>query len=160
MTQLTDRQLAITLASLRYIQGHLYESPMFAAEHLFDKDPIVKPEEIDDICDLINDPDFHKEEPRMAVLTTLDGVEHKVSYSGIEDFINDNRGNLRTHKLEMRRPPTTLPDSETKWLSPVSVKMLAVGNLDDLPNRKQGIVERAQRFSIVIEEEDTSEEHF
>lgn len=59
MIQLTDRQLAITLAGLRYIQGHLYESPMFAAGHLFEKDPIVKPEEIDEICDLINDPDFH-----------------------------------------------------------------------------------------------------
>jgi hypothetical protein len=59
MTRLTDRQLAITLASLRYIQGHLYESPMFAAEHLYSSDPIVKPEEIDEICDLVNDPGFY-----------------------------------------------------------------------------------------------------
>ncbi len=159
MTHLTDRQLAITLAALRYIQGHLYESPMFAAERLFEKDPIVKPEEIDEICDLINDPDFHEEEPLMAVLTTLDGVEHKVRYDNLGEFIAENRGNLRTHKLEMRRPPTTLPDLETKWLSPDSVEMLTVDNIDDLPNRTQGIVSRAQRFSIVIEE-DTSEEHF
>lgn len=59
MKQLTDRQLAITLAALRYIQGHLYESPMFAAEHLERQEPIVKPEEIDTICDIINDPDFN-----------------------------------------------------------------------------------------------------
>lgn len=113
MTQLTDRQLAITLAALRYIQGHLCESPMFAAEHLYSSDPIVKPEEIDEICDLINDPDLYEENKSLTgVFTTLDDVEHKVSYDDIEEFINENRGNLRTHKLEMRRKPTTLPDLE------------------------------------------------
>lgn len=101
MTQLTDRQLAITLAALRYIQSHLYESPMFAAEHLFDEDPIVKPEEIDDICDLINDPDY-----RELTITTLDGRTHQIKYSEIEEFIIEHQGNFIKKKMPMRRKPT------------------------------------------------------
>lgn len=122
MTHLTDRQLTITLAALRYIQGHLYDSPMFAAEQLRDSDPIVKPEEIDEICDLINDPGFQMaklaasdattDDSSKANITTLDGVQHKVDNDSVYDFIIQNKGNLRKIYIPMRRPPTTLPNLE------------------------------------------------
>lgn len=53
MTKLNDRQIAITLAALRYMQQQLSISPMFAATHM-EKDPIVTQEEIDEICEAIN----------------------------------------------------------------------------------------------------------
>lgn len=107
MTHLTDRQLSITLASLEFMQNQLYESPMYAAKHLIGKDPIVKPEEIEEICDLINDPDF-----RELDITTLDGVTHQVKYSEVEEFIIEHQGYLIKKKIPMRRKPAALPDLE------------------------------------------------
>lgn len=51
---LSDRQVAITLAALRYIQERIDLSPMFAMFHL-EGDPIVTEQEIDAICDIINE---------------------------------------------------------------------------------------------------------
>jgi hypothetical protein len=51
--QLNDRQTAITLASLRYVQERVRTSPMFAAMYV-DDNPIVTAEEIDSICETLN----------------------------------------------------------------------------------------------------------
>lgn len=96
MNQLTDRQLAITLAALSYMHRHLQQSPMFAAAYLEDQDPIIKLAEIDEICELLNSPTSVLQEADAFTcnVTTLDNVKHAVLYDSIEEFIAANQGNL------------------------------------------------------------------
>lgn len=51
--ELNNRQTAITIAALRYLQQALQQSPLFAAEHL-ENNPFVSQEEIDTIVEQIN----------------------------------------------------------------------------------------------------------
>lgn len=53
---MNSRQTAITLAALRRLQQQVDTSPMVAGDHLESEgeDPLVKAEEIDEICYLVN----------------------------------------------------------------------------------------------------------
>jgi hypothetical protein len=51
--QLTDRQIAITLAALRHFQEHIAIDPLIKFTQL-DEDTILTQEEIDTICETIN----------------------------------------------------------------------------------------------------------